>query len=72
MDLLLQENESQGQYTDISYCMINSLKGTMSSCILRSMYFTHFHIHLRCGLTMWCGDPESKRIFILQKSVNNK
>jgi hypothetical protein len=34
-----------------------------------TMYFACFHVHLRYGLTLWVGDPESKRIFRLQKKV---
>jgi hypothetical protein len=33
------------------------------------MYFAYFHVHLRYGLTPWGGDPESIRIFLLQKKV---
>jgi hypothetical protein len=30
------------------------------------MYFACFHVHLRYGLTLWGGDPESIKIFRLQ------
>jgi hypothetical protein len=33
------------------------------------MYFECFHVHLRYGLTLWGGDPESIRIFCLEKKV---
>jgi hypothetical protein len=33
------------------------------------MYFACFHVHLRYGLTLWDGDPESIRIFRLQKKA---
>jgi len=33
------------------------------------MYFACFHVHLRYGLTLWGGDPESITIFRLQKEV---
>jgi hypothetical protein len=33
------------------------------------MYFACFHVHLRYGLTLWCGDPVSIKIFWLQKKV---
>jgi hypothetical protein len=52
-----------------SYYMINSLKDVTSPYILRTMYFACFHVHLRNGLTLWGGDPESIRIFRLQKKV---
>jgi hypothetical protein len=52
-----------------SYYMINSLRGVMSQYILRSMYFAHFHVHLKYGLTLWGNDPESKRIFKLQNKI---
>ena len=31
--------------------------------------FAHFHVHLKNGLTLWGNDPESKRIFKLQKKI---
>jgi hypothetical protein len=49
--------------------MINSLKDATSLCILRNMYFAHFHVHLKYGLALWGSDAESKRIFKLQKKV---
>jgi len=52
-----------------SYYMISSLKTVRSPYFLRTMYFTCFRIHLRYGLTLWGGDPESIRIFWLQKKV---
>jgi len=52
-----------------SYYMISSLKNITSLHVLRTMYFACFHAHLRYGLTLWGSDPESKRIFRLQKKV---
>jgi hypothetical protein len=52
-----------------SYYMINSLKNVMSPYVLRTIYFVYFHAHLRYGLTLWGGDPESIRIFRLQNKV---
>jgi hypothetical protein len=49
-----------------SLYMINSLKNVMSAHVLRTMYFTCFHVHLRYGVTLWGGDPESTK-----KSGNN-
>ena len=46
-----------------SYYMISSLKNVTSPRVLRKKYFACFHAHLRYGLTLWGGDPESKRIF---------
>ena len=46
-----------------SYYMISSLKNVMSPYVLRTIYFACFHAHLRYGLTLWGGDPESIRIF---------
>ena len=46
-----------------SYYMISSLKNVMSPYVLRTIYFVYFHAHLRYGLTLWGGDPESIRIF---------
>jgi len=42
-----------------SYYMISSLKNVMSPYVLRTIYFACFHAHLRYGLTLWGGDPES-------------
>jgi hypothetical protein len=52
-----------------SYYMISSLKNVISPCVLRTIYLVCFHVHLRYGLTLWGGDPESIRIFRLQKKV---
>jgi hypothetical protein len=52
-----------------SYYMISSLKNVMSPYVLTTMYFACFLIHLRYGLTLWGGDPESIRIFFLLKKV---
>ena len=41
----------------------------MSAPVLRIMYFACFHIHLRYGVTLWGGDPESKKSFHLQKKA---
>jgi hypothetical protein len=46
-----------------SYYTISSLKNVMSPCVLRTMYFGCFHVHLTYGLTLCGGDPESIRIF---------
>jgi hypothetical protein len=46
-----------------SYYMVSSLKNVMSPYVLRTMYFACFHVHLRYGLTLWCGDPVSIKIF---------
>jgi hypothetical protein len=48
-----------------SYYTISSLKNVMSTYVLRTMYFSCFHVHLRYGLTLWGGDPESIKIFRL-------
>jgi hypothetical protein len=42
-----------------SYYMISSLKNVVSPYVLRTMYFACFHVHLRYGVTLWGGDPES-------------
>jgi hypothetical protein len=52
-----------------SYYMINYLRGTTSQYILRNMYFAHFYVHLKYGLTLWGNAPESKRIFKLQSKI---
>jgi hypothetical protein len=52
-----------------SYYMISSLKNVMSPYVLRTMCFACFHVHFRYSLTLWGGDPESIKIFQLQKKV---
>jgi hypothetical protein len=49
-----------------SLYMIKSLMN-MSAHVLRTMYFACVHIHLRYEVTLWGGDPESNKIFCLQK-----
>jgi hypothetical protein len=49
--------------------MISSLKNVMSAHVLRTMYFACFHVHERYSVTLWGGDPESIKIFRLQKKV---
>ena len=49
--------------------MISSLKNVMSPHVLRTIHFACYHVHLRYGLNLWVGDPESIRIFRLQKKV---
>ena len=50
-----------------SYYMISSLKNVMSTNVLRTIYIACFHVHWRYGLTLWGGNPQSIRIFQLQK-----
>jgi hypothetical protein len=52
--------------------MISSLKHVTSPYVLRTTYFAYFHIHLRYSLTLWGSDPESIRIFRLQKKILRK
>ena len=57
-----------------SLYMINSLTSIMSAHILRAMYFICFHAHLRYGVSLWGGDPESKKNLLTAKesSKNTK
>jgi hypothetical protein len=50
-----------------SLYMIKSLTNITSAHVLRIMYLACFHIHLRYGVTLWGGDPESKKNFRLQR-----
>jgi hypothetical protein len=52
-----------------SYYMINSVNCITNPHILRSMYLTYCHAHLRYALTLCGGDHESKRICKLQIKV---
>ena len=52
--------------------MISSLENVMSPYVLVTIYFACFHVHLRYGLNLWGGDPESIRIFRLQSYRNNR
>jgi len=46
-----------------SYYMISSLKSVTSPYVLRTTYYACFQVHLRYGLTLWGGDPDSIIIF---------
>jgi hypothetical protein len=47
--------------------MIKSLRDVTSPMVIRSVYFTHCHAHLKYGLVFWGGNPKGKTIFKLQK-----
>ena len=49
--------------------MITSLQKITNPHILRTVYFGCFHTHLRYGLILWGGDPESIKFFHIQKKV---
>jgi hypothetical protein len=46
-----------------SYYTISCLKNVTNPYVLRTVYFACFHAHLRYGLNLCGGDPESIRIF---------
>jgi hypothetical protein len=50
-----------------SLYMIKSLTSITSAHVPRAMYFACFHTHLGYGVSLWGGDPESKKIFRPQK-----
>ena len=52
-----------------SYYMITSLQKIMNPHILRTTYFGCFRTHLRYGLILWGGDPESIKVFRIQKVI---
>jgi hypothetical protein len=52
-----------------SYYVITSLKDLRSLQVIRGKYFVYFHVHMRYGLVLWGGDPNSNGIFKLQKRV---
>ena len=49
--------------------MITSLQKITNPRILRTIYFGCFHTHLRYGLILWGGDPESIKVFRVQRKV---
>ena len=51
------------------YYLISFLQKITNPCILRMMYFACFQTHLKYGITLWRGDPQSRKIFLLQKKV---
>jgi hypothetical protein len=67
MNLLLQENDSQGQCT-IKHKLLHDKfsTGYNESTYSKKHVLSHFHVQLRCGLTLWGGDPASERTFKLQ------
>ena len=52
-----------------NYYIIQSLKSVTSLNTLRSVYFANFHSHLRYGILFWGSDPQSKKVFKIQKKV---
>ena len=58
-----------GSKLNTSYYMLSALQHVTSPYVLRTMYFAYFHTYLRYGVTLWGGNPESIRIFRLQKKA---
>jgi hypothetical protein len=52
-----------------NYYVTQSLKTVTSLNTLRSAYFANFHSHLRYGILLWGGDPQSTKVFKIQKEV---
>jgi hypothetical protein len=51
------------------YYVIYILKKVINPHVCRTMYFACFHTHLKYGITVWGNDPQSRKIFLLQKKV---
>ena len=60
---LLKSKQNTGHY------MIYRLKKITNLQVCRTVYFASFNAHLRYGITIWGNDPQSKKIYILQKKV---
>jgi hypothetical protein len=52
-----------------NYYVIQSLKAVTSINTLRSVYFANFHSHVRYGILFWGGNPQSTKVFKIQKKV---
>jgi hypothetical protein len=52
-----------------NYYVIQSLKTLTSLNTLRSVHFANFHPRLRYGIIFWGDDPQSTKVFKIQKKV---
>ena len=52
-----------------NYYVIQTLKSVTSLNTLRNVYFANFHSHLRYGILFWGSDPQSTKVFKIQKKV---
>ena len=52
-----------------TYYMIRALKQTLSTYILRNMYFPHFQTKMRYGIVLWGRSRESMKILNIEKKV---
>jgi hypothetical protein len=52
-----------------NYYVIQSLKTVTSINTLISAYFANFHSHMRYGILFWRGDPQSTKVFKIQKKI---
>jgi hypothetical protein len=52
---------------NMGYYLITQLQIITNPHICRTMYYACFHTHLKYGITLWGRDPQSRKIFLLQK-----
>jgi len=51
------------------YYLLSQLQKITNPHVVRTMYYACFHFHLKYGITLWGGDPKSRKIFLIQKKV---
>ena len=51
------------------YYLIRQLQKITNPHVVRTMYYACIHSHLKYGITLWVGDPKSRKIFLLQKKI---
>jgi len=51
------------------YYLIIQLQKIINPHVVRTMYYACIHSHLKYGITLWVGDPKSRKIFLLQKKI---
>ena len=51
------------------YYLISQLQKIVNPHVCRSMYYGCVHFHLKYGITLWGGDPKTRKIFLLQKKI---
>ena len=51
------------------YYLIIHLQKITNLHVVSPMYYACIHSHLKYGITLWGGDPKSRKIFLLQKKI---
>jgi hypothetical protein len=49
--------------------LISQLQKITNPHAVRTMYYACIHSHLKYGITLWGGDPKTRKVFRLQKKI---